>query len=175
MRSKRVGLFVLIILGAFGCGDDGGGNPSDAGNSGVDGAPLADAGSAIDGAVADAAVNDAGVSDASAADAASLVPVNGCTRATATDMTGMATVGLAWSLPHAACTIVSAGTTVTWTGDFSLHPLTGGVTPTVDPSSAISMATPSGNELAVTFASAGTFPYFCTVHNAGMQGVIYVE
>jgi plastocyanin len=101
--------------------------------------------------------------------------VNGCTLADATDMTAHNAVELTWSLPHHECTLIAAGTTVTWTGNFAVHPLVGGVTPTTDPASPISTAAPANGQESVVFSQAGDYPYFCTVHLASMEGVIYVQ
>lgn len=103
------------------------------------------------------------------------VLVNGCDVATAEDFTSMSAVNLPWNFPHQRCVRVSAGTAVTWTGDFGLHPLEGGVSPTTDAVSPITMASPSGMSTTVTFAATGEFPYFCGVHTDAMRGVVYVE
>ena len=98
--------------------------------------------------------------------------VNGCTQASADDMTGTASVTLSWSNPHQQCTRVSAGTTVAFTGDFAAHPMSDG-----SPGSPGSgpLTTDAGAGFSVEFASADVYPYFCTVHLESMQGVIYVE
>ena len=101
--------------------------------------------------------------------------VNGCTLGGATDMTAHNVVDLTWSLPHHQCTLIAAGTTVTWTGNFAFHPLVGGVTPTTDPSSPITTTAPVGNQETVVFSQLGDYPYFCTVHLASMEGVIFVQ
>jgi plastocyanin len=101
--------------------------------------------------------------------------VNGCDISTAEDMTGMAAVDLTWSNPHQKCIRISAGTDVTWTGTFSVHPLSGGVTGTPDALSPITAADQTGAAATVNFEGTGEFPYYCTVHLAAMQGVIYVE
>lgn len=101
--------------------------------------------------------------------------INGCTLAAADDSTGMTTVSITWSSPHQACTRVDAGTAVTWNGDFAFHPLVGGEPPTTDTASPITGNTPAGGMTTVTFATAGTYPYFCDIHGATLQGVIYVE
>lgn len=102
--------------------------------------------------------------------------LNGCTRSGATDETGSATAAVpAWSIPHQGCIVVDAGTAVTWTGDFTFHPLSGGETNMADASSPISGNTPANGEVTVTFATAGEYPYYCTNHGSSMQGVIYVE
>lgn len=104
--------------------------------------------------------------------------VNGCTRASAADYKGMATVDIGsestWDFGHQACIVVDVGTTVEWSGNLNLHPVSGGPSGTADAGSPISMASPQGNTLSVTFSSAGDFPYFCAVHTT-MMGVVYVE
>jgi len=105
----------------------------------------------------------------------SAATINGCTLAAADDSTGMAAVSITWSSPHQACTRVDVGTAVTWNGDFGFHPLVGGEPPTTDATSPITGNTPAGNMTTVTFATAGTYPYFCDIHNGTLQGVIYVE
>jgi plastocyanin len=101
--------------------------------------------------------------------------VNGCTLASATDMTNMSTVNLTWTDSHQQCIVVSAGTTVIWNGDFASHPLDGGVTGITDAASPITLASPVAMQTSVTFNNVGDFPYYCTVHLASMQGVIYVQ
>ncbi|MCB9787698.1 MAG: hypothetical protein H6744_13530 [Deltaproteobacteria bacterium] len=107
-------------------------------------------------------------------------PLNGCTMAEATDRTGESAVSLtdisAWTLPHKACIIVDEGTVVTWSGNFTFHPLTGGETPTPDATSPITIAGPGTGttDIAVTFTTAGSYPYYCLVHLSSMQGVVYV-
>ena len=141
---------VLLLLGAIACGDDTG--------------------------TADASPPDATTGDTGTADTGPPP----CTMATAMDMTGMAAVTItdisAWSLPHSACISVSVGTTVTWQGNFTFHPLTGGVAPTSDTTSPVTAAGP-GADIApvdVAFTTAGEFPYFCTVHLAAMSGIVFV-
>jgi plastocyanin len=100
---------------------------------------------------------------------------HGCTRAGASDSTGQATVELTWNNPHQACRVIAVGATVVWTGNFAAHPLAGGVAPNNDTSSAISTSDQSGASASVTFAQAGDYPYFCTLHSGTMRGVLYVE
>lgn len=173
-----------LTAAALGCGDDAGG--------GVDSAvPPAD--SAADTSATPDAAPDAtpdAAPDATPDAMSDAMPdatpdggamVNGCTEASAMDLTGMATVSLTdidgWSVPHALCVIVDAGTVVSWTGNFTFHPLAGGVTPTPDAASVITAAGPgTGMEtISATLSDAGDFPYFCTIHEAAMQGVIYVR
>jgi plastocyanin len=68
---------------------------------------------------------------------------------------------------------------VTFRGDFSVHPISPGTSPSATtagtPNNPI-VATASGMSLAVSFPTAGTYPYFCEMHYAaGMAGVILVE
>lgn len=104
--------------------------------------------------------------------------INGCTTSIATDATMMATFVITaadpWVVTHQACAIVSAGSSVTWQGNFVAHPLVGGIPNTTDVNSPITLAAPVGGSTTVSFPNAGTFPYFCTVHGAAMQGVVYV-
>ncbi len=104
--------------------------------------------------------------------------INGCKASTAEDMTGMASVELAWTLPHQKCIKVDAGTRVTWNvapATFTTHPLDGGETPDIDDTALITTADQTGNTASVTFDEPGVYPYFCGIHFTSMQGVIYVE
>jgi plastocyanin len=71
--------------------------------------------------------------------------VHGCTFDTAADMTTMTTVTLAWTNPHDQCVKVANGTTVTWQGNFTPHPIIGGVSPTADTGSPIDCDTSGGD------------------------------
>ncbi len=108
--------------------------------------------------------------------------VHGCQAATAVDRTGQATVLIndidAWDFDHKVCVRVDGGTTVRWEGNFGLHPLDGGVSPTNDATSPISMGTVQNDGtdfIAVRLATEGDYPYFCGAHFASMSGVIFVE
>lgn len=107
--------------------------------------------------------------------------INGCIQSQASDMTGMANVTVtdisAWQIPHSACVRVSANTELTWQGNFTIHPLVGGETPTTDDASPITAinASSGSEDASVTLDTAGTYPYFCEIHLTTMQGVIYVE
>jgi plastocyanin len=109
--------------------------------------------------------------------------IHGCTSATAEDLTGMNQVtitddGNVWEdLPaaHHRCIRVDAGTTVIWEGDFTTHPLRGGVAPnSPDATSPIELAVPAGQTTSVTLPLVGTYPYYCDIHT-NMNGVVYVE
>ncbi|UCF48024.1 MAG: hypothetical protein JSU89_12775 [Myxococcales bacterium] len=108
--------------------------------------------------------------------------VNGCDPEEYEDLTGSPSVTItdddnAWEVPHNRCIIVSAGTAVTWQGNFDTHPLVGGESPTTDTSSPITQANASGtDDVTVTFSPTRgqAFPYFCDVHRTDMLGVIVV-
>ena len=116
--------------------------------------------------------------------------INGCETKDYQDLRGETSVTItdisAWvnDPPHKACIGVRAGTTVTWEGNFGDHPLVGGETATPDDDSPITAAnaTSGTDPVSVTFSASdltdptrgGAFPYFCTVHEAQMQGVIVV-
>jgi plastocyanin len=76
--------------------------------------------------------------------------------------------------------IIAAGQTVTFQGDFTMHPLARG---TVSDANAGSPGNPipapptnTGASLGVTYPAAGTFPYHCTQHTAeGMNGTVQVQ
>jgi plastocyanin len=98
-----------------------------------------------------------------------------CSSATAEDLTGMATVTLTWANPFTECARIAVGTDVTWNGTFATHPLAGGTSPTVDPTSPITEAMATGTTVTVTFDTMGEFPFFCQVHTATMKGTFFVE
>jgi plastocyanin len=104
----------------------------------------------------------------------------GCTEATATDLTGQTAVTITFA-PYAystPCIRVSAGTAVSWSGNFSAHPLVAfsslGTLPNPIPS------TSSGTTASVTLSANGGFGYRCGFHGAeaeaagGMCGAVFV-
>ena len=99
--------------------------------------------------------------------------VHNCTIEEAEDFTSESEIELSWSNPHHRCVLISPGTEVTWNGDFGIHPLTGGVSPSVDFLSPISSAVAQGG--AVVLNGEDDYPYFCEIHGATMTGVIYVR
>ena len=167
MNTKlKLSLGTMIVAGtmvAAGCGDDDGtttatsntSNTSNTSSMGGGGGGTGDGGGGGDAAV------------------------HGCTYETATDMTGNAEVSAAatgeWIIGYNACIKVDSGTKVTWTGNFTTHPLNGGVSPTEDTASAISNDATGDGVVEVTFDSAGEHPFFCGVHVGTMTGVIYVD
>jgi plastocyanin len=107
--------------------------------------------------------------------------INGCDEAMAEDMTGMAAVTINKGMGFdyvPKCVTVSAGTDVTWSMNFAVHPLVGGEvikgTPTPDPASPIKGAT-SGMSVTFKLTDAGTYPYYCDVHAPGMSGAVFVK
>ncbi len=137
------------------------------------GEPATDSGAATDSGSDSGGATDSG----SGSDSGGMMAVHGCDGPdSATDMTGMAMVELTWELVHQQCILVDAGTTVRWDGDLRAHPLVGGVTPTADAASPITQAGGvAGMMVDVTFPAAGEYPYFCGLHLAAMQGVVYVQ
>ena len=105
--------------------------------------------------------------------------LNGCTLATATDMTGqsMVTINFGGFFYTPKCLKVSPGTQVTWSGSFSGHPLQGGavVNNVPFPDSSKIPLTNTGSTKTITFDTAGTFPYYCVFHVNSMQGVVFVQ
>jgi len=154
--------------GASAGGPEGGGGQTQGGEGGLGG----DGGSGAQGGQGGAAGGAGGDGGAGGAGGAG---VNGCTLAGAEDQTGGDVTLDPWTLPHAQCVIVSVGSSVTWTGNFTFHPLAGGVTPVSDPASPITGSDQSGGSATVAFEEVGEYPYFCVVHGASMQGVIYVQ
>jgi plastocyanin len=111
--------------------------------------------------------------------------LNGCTKAIAENKKGGGTVSVTsaddpWQVVHQRCIVVSAGSTVTWDGNFSAHPLAGGPTGFTDNASPITAAGAKVNGMGAGTASAkldaaGSYGYWCIFHGASMQGVVYVE
>ncbi len=116
-------------------------------------------------------------------DSACVDSVNGCTIATATDLTGGAPVTITFANGNFTyapkCVKVSANTDVTFAGNFASHPLEGG---TVDmgmemvaSSGPFVPATTTGTSAVFTMSTAGTFPYYCIPHGTlGMNGAVFV-
>ncbi|HEY1954618.1 MAG TPA: hypothetical protein VGH28_03385 [Polyangiaceae bacterium] len=103
--------------------------------------------------------------------------VNGCDPGAAQDLTAQAVVtiqfgGSAGFAYSPACAKVKTGTPVTFSGDFTLHPLVGGsatrAAATPDPASPVAASFVAG--------APGTYPYYCANHfGSGMMGAIFVE
>jgi plastocyanin len=80
------------------------------------------------------------------------------------------------------CIFISAGQSVRFTGDFSMHPFRPGVAmsrASMDPAGTMPnpmTATDTGASAMFTFPSAGIFPYNCIDHEGtGMYGVVLVR
>jgi plastocyanin len=106
--------------------------------------------------------------------------VNNCTEATAEDHTTDSTVTITFDNGNLtykpACIKIKTGTMVTWSGDFSSHPLTPGINGVEDTTGTPIMATMTGMSASFTFPNAGTFPYYCAVHfSFGMEGAVFVQ
>jgi plastocyanin len=160
-------LVTCCVCALAACGDD------DGGTSGA-GPGTSGTGASTSSASASSTASGAG-GDGTGGNGTGGMQINGCSLGAAEDQTGQAQVDLEWTLPHQECLRISVGTTVTWTGTFSFHPLTGGVTPGTDPNSPITGVDQSGGSASVTFDTAGEFPYHCTAHGGSMEGVLYVE
>jgi len=101
--------------------------------------------------------------------------IHGCTLAGATDMRGTANPTVTFDnffyMPN--CIRIQPTQSVTFSGNFSFHPLVGGTVPTTDPQSPIE----TDNSQPIDFPTAGTFPFFCGNHGvsvAAMRGVVFV-
>jgi plastocyanin len=70
-------------------------------------------------------------------------------------------------------TTVRMGETVTWTWVGALHSTTSGSCCTG--SGIWDSGIKSNGSFSHTFASAGSFPYFCTVHGSAMTGMVVVS
>jgi plastocyanin len=100
----------------------------------------------------------------------------GCTEATADDLTAQTSVTVSFGgnvgLHYSPkCILVAPGTSVSFEGEFSTHPLSA----TAGTGNPITH-TASGTTAAFTFTQAGAFGYQCDVHfGSGMCGAVYVQ
>jgi plastocyanin len=109
---------------------------------------------------------------------------NGCTTAMFMDQSAQA-ASRAVAFPNGnltyspKCILINAGQAVTFNGAFSGHPLkpgAAGVATAGSPNNPIPANTNTGTTLAVTFPTAGDYPYFCSLHDgSGMNGVVRVK
>jgi plastocyanin len=107
--------------------------------------------------------------------------VNGCTPAMATDLTAETTATVMFtSFAYTdKCIKVKAGTVVTFSGNFSGHPLLGGTvvggTATPAGSGPFVPVTNSGTSKDFTLSTPGVYPYYCVPHaTIGMNGAVFV-
>jgi plastocyanin len=71
---------------------------------------------------------------------------------------------------------IPAGTTIEWVWVSGVHSTTSGTcAATCTPDGLWDSGAGSGMRFTRTFSQPGTFPYFCTVHGAMMQGTIVVQ
>ncbi len=169
----------LLAVAVAGCGGDDGA-PTDA--AAID----AHADAPTDAAAIDARPIDARPIDATAIDADGDAPppppvLNNCVADTAIDLTAAGanrTIMFASFLYAPPCVMIRAGQSLTWSGDFALHPLAAGAivadAPMAQPGNPIP-TTASGTTLTVTFPAIGDWGYYCASHfGANMKGAVYV-
>jgi plastocyanin len=173
-RSRQLAHAAALMM-VLGCGDDGDDPKEPTPDAALPSSPDAATPSGGD-AAADAAIpGDSSVP--------SVIPtINGCTAAMYTDKstsTGTQTIviegGTFTYTPK--CLIVAKGTTVRWEGSLATHPLKAGPVAGSTGGTAGSpiVETDTGSSVEFTFANAGTFPYFCTIHAPVMAGSIHVK
>jgi plastocyanin len=111
------------------------------------------------------------------------VLLNGCAPTTAVDLTGLPattiTFGGGGNMYDPPCFKVSAGTAVTFSGNFSAHPLAGGEVigsqDFPDPTSPFMPVTSGGPPKIFTLTTPGDYAFYCTTHFAnGMYGAAFV-
>jgi plastocyanin len=109
--------------------------------------------------------------------------LNGCDPATAEDHTGQATLSVNFAGAGTAytpkCFKVSAGTQVTFTGQFNAHPLVGGVVvgavATPDNTSPFMPMTTTGTTKTFVLSTPGPYGFYCDTHYlADMVGAAFV-
>lgn len=76
-----------------------------------------------------------------------------------------------------ACLIVSAGQSVTFQGDFGVHPFSPGTVSGSGETAGTPLTNRSSGSTpyAVTFPAPGLYPYYCELHQPGMAGVVRVK
>lgn len=162
-RGLAFTVVLMALAGAASCSDETGGSTSNSTTSSSSGGESSSS------------------SSSSSSSGMAGETINDCTAGAAEDQTGKADVTITFtSFAYTpACVKVSAGTKVTFSGDFASHPLVGGEvsggTKFPDPASPFTM-TNTGMMVDFTLASAGTFPYYCDFHTGQkMYGVVYVQ
>jgi plastocyanin len=115
--------------------------------------------------------------------------LNGCAQSSYVDRSGpnddrnvyFGTAGTSGPFTFSpACMVVSPGQSVTFNGDFSIHPLSPGSNPeaTTTGTSSNPIQPHDADDMAAsfTFKASGTFPFFCQNHYAsGMYGAVRVR
>lgn len=171
-------VIALAVFGA-GCDDGGSGTGGTGGTGGSGGTTTASGGSGGTGGTA--TTGGTGGTTTTGTGGSTGSTVNDCDAATAEDHTTDAdttieSMGLAYS-PN--CIKIKAGSTVTFSSDFSVHPLVGGEFANgmkmPDANSPI-QSTTSGTTATFTFPDAGAFGFYCDFHvGSGMKGAVFVE
>jgi plastocyanin len=177
---RYVAILGIVCLGTLGtisgCSED---NPSPTGGAGGTGMSSSSSSGEA------GAGGGGGMASSSSSSSSGGMMVHGCDSGTAQDetanMTVKITVGGAASVFSPACVRVKKGTMVTFEvpapGNFSGHPLVGGLAgppPAPDSSSPI-QPTNTGTAVTFTMDLAGTYPFYCEYHAPSMAGAIFVE
>ena len=116
---------------------------------------------------------------------ASVPTLNGCAPSDYANASGTPTVNFGGQAQSPLfgysprCLQIAEGESVTFAGNFSVHPISPGTSPSDTKAGAANNpipATTTGMSLSVTFPASGVYPYFCQQHYAaGMTGAILVE
>ncbi len=128
---------------------------------------------------------DDGASTVDANDGATTADANTSTKCTTfIDLTGQSAVAITFPTTAAAaqynpnCIRITAGTTVTFSGNFNLHPLTRvPATQTTSPIPVVTLVEVDGGpvgDVPITFPNPGTFDYECGVHPGSMFGGVEI-
>ena len=176
----RTSVVAWIFVAALGC--SGNNNSNAPGTGGSTAATAGTGGAATGGTGGTSAAGAGGTSTGGTGGASTFTSVLPCT--TESDyMTGTTTVNfglLSGGFAYAPkCLKVSAGTTVTFSGDFGSHPLEPSAlrgTLTGNPIT----STSAGTTASFTFPAPGFYAYFCQFHDSQdtgnfMSGVIWVQ
>ena len=93
--------------------------------------------------------------------------------------TASVTVGPGGAISYSPATVtIAVGGTVTWTWAAGPHSVTSGTctAKTCTPDAKFDSGTPqSTGTFEHTFATAGDYPYYCTVHTVSMKGMVHVQ
>jgi plastocyanin len=104
--------------------------------------------------------------------------INGCTRATALDLSAAAddrTIAQVDISYTPRCIRIKKGQSVTWDAEFTFHPMTSGSPSTGEQPGSPITQTSSGTTVTFNFPDEGVFGFWCEEHGRAMMGAIYVE
>jgi plastocyanin len=95
------------------------------------------------------------------------------------DYTAGTTISFANFAYSPKCLKVTKGASVTFSGDFTMHPLRPSAKRGITSGNPIT-ATSTGTSMSFTFSNSGVYAYFCNIHGpaddgTGMEGAIWVE